>query len=49
MPFAAAGSAFGPLVKPLTLTPVSYAIDAATFAIGVIVVLVYVDRADNLQ
>lgn len=49
MPFAAAGSAFGPLVKPLTLVPASYAVDAAAFLVGVVAVLVYTDRADNTQ
>jgi ABC-2 type transport system permease protein len=49
MPFAAAGSSFGPLIGRIVLGPASLAISAAVFALGVLVVLVQTNRADNTQ
>lgn len=49
MPLAVAGSAFGPLIDPPTLTSGSAVVDAAIFAVGLAALFAYVDRADNLQ
>jgi ABC-2 type transport system permease protein len=49
MVLAPAGSSFGPLFDAPVLTAVSWVIDSAVFAAGVLVVLVYIDRADNTQ
>jgi ABC-2 type transport system permease protein len=49
MPLAVAGSSFGPLFPAPVLVPASWAIDAVLFWLGVVVMLVYIDRADNTQ
>jgi len=49
MPLAAAGSAFGPMIEAPTLVPASWAIDIALFVAGAIVMLFYIDHADNTQ
>jgi ABC-2 type transport system permease protein len=49
MPLAITGSAFGPLISTPTLVPGSFAVEAAVFVVGLAVMLVYIDRADNTQ
>lgn len=49
MPLAVAGSAFGPLIEPPVLEPASFAISGTLFAVGLAVLLAYIDRADNTQ
>lgn len=49
MPQAVAGSSFGPLIEKPTLVAGSWMVDAAVFVVGLVAVIVYIDRADNTQ
>jgi ABC-2 type transport system permease protein len=49
MPLAAAGSAFGPMIEPPLLNAWSFVISGALFGAGTVALLLYIDRADNLQ
>jgi len=49
MPLAITGSAFGPLIEKPTLVAGSFVVEATVFLVGLAVMLVYIDRADNTE